>query len=143
MKKALSVILSMLVIFSMVGVMAFAADEALVNVVFLDDNGETIHNVQLAEGTNISSYAPENPSKPDTDTTEFIFKGWDYVESETDGDRLYYKNGLPTATGETMTFKAVYSENDISGYQSFWNLIESIFERINRLFEYFAEIFQW
>ena len=29
------------------------------------------------------------------------------------------------------------------GYQSFWNFIESIFERINMIFEYFAEIFNW
>lgn len=146
MKKALSVLLSVLVIFSMVGVMAFAEGEAtegnLVTVVFKDGDN-VLASIQVVPGTNLTQYAPEEPTKPATEETEYIFKGWDYVECETDGDRVYYSAGLPTVGEEDMTFVAVYSENDISGYQSFWNFVESLFERINRLFEYFAEIFQW
>ncbi len=149
MKKTLAVILSMLMIFSMVGVMAFAEDEAtnIVTYVFINE-GQEIKRIEVDPFADafvtMTPHIPENPSKPNTETTEYIFKGW--VLEGGDGT-VYYQTTIPAPTqadaGKTFTYVASYSENDISGYQSFWNFVESIFERINLLFQYFAEIFQW
>lgn len=144
MKKALSVVLAMLMVFSMVGVMAFAEGETrYITYTFLDEDGSLIKEFQMAEDSNviITTLVPDEPVKPDTEDTRYIFKHW-----EAEDGTIYYKSTIknPTAdTPDTVTFKAVYSEEDISSRQSFWNLIESIFERINLIFEYFAAIFQW
>lgn len=140
MKKALSVVLSMLVIFSMVSIMAFAA-EPPITVKFVDYDGTVIQEVKVVEGTILTEYAPANPVRPDVEgETEYTFKGW----RGEDGN-LYYQSTLPTPDGSDLEviYTAEYSEKDVSGYQSFWNFIESIFERINKLFEYFAEVFNW
>ncbi|MBQ8503700.1 MAG: hypothetical protein IJ491_05415 [Clostridia bacterium] len=144
MKKALSVLLSVLVIFSMVGVMAFAAEEPAITVQFKDWDGKVVKEIQVDSGTIITQYAPENPERADTDDTDYTFAGWRGEDGE-----LYHKSTFPTpvlAEGETtktVVYTAEYTEKDTSGYQSFWNFIESIFERINMLFEYFAEVFNW
>lgn len=147
MKKALALVLSLLVAFSMFSVMAFAADSEAnppIRVVFYVDN-EIVKDVYVHDGTILTPYAPANPTKADTDTTEYTFKGW-----QTEGDdNFYYQNTLPVAKlaeGETtkeIVYTAVFAEEDISGRQSFWNLVESIFARINLIFEYFATIFNW
>ncbi len=144
MKKVLSVLLSMLMIFSMVGVMAFAEGEtesaATVHVIFKDGDN-VLYDMMVAPGTILGSQI-ENPSKADTDTTRYIFKGW---MKEGDAEDIYYQGTLPKPTaadeGTTITYIAVYSEEDLTQRMTFWNLIESIFERLNRIFEYFAEIF--
>lgn len=144
MKKALSLALALLMTFSMFGVMAFAAeDTAPIHVIFVVD-GKTVKDIYVQDNTILTPYAPENPEKADTDTTRYTFKGW---KSASD-DNYYYQNTLPVATldgAETreIVYTAVFSEEDISGRQSLWNLIESIFERINLLFEYFATVFNW
>lgn len=147
MKKALSVLLSVLVVLSMFSVMAFAEDaqapaQSLVTVKFVDDDGTTIiKELQVEAGTILTKYAPENPVKPDVEgKTEYTFKGW-VAEDGT----LYYANTLPTPDGSDLEviFTASYSAKDVSGFQSLWNLIESIFERINLIFQYFATIFGW
>lgn len=143
MKKALSVLLSMLMIFSMVGVMAFAEGEETETVLveFINE-GQVIASIEAVPGTILNKYAPEYPTKEDTETTRFTFKGWECSE---DG-KLYYANStLPVpAEGQTkITFTAVYSEEDLSDRMTFWNFIESIFERINLIFEYFATVFSW
>lgn len=145
MKKALSLVLALLMTFSMFGVMAFAAedDTAPIHIIFVVD-GNTVKEISVQDGTILTPYAPENPMKPDTDTTRYIFKGW-----QTAGDdELYYQSTFPVATldgAETreIVYTAVFAEQDISGRQSFWNFIESLFERLNLLFEYFATVFNW
>ena len=143
MKKALSVVLAILVAFSMFAVVAAAETEAdlsqAVKVTFVISEDPLVEEVvYLKAGEIITEYTPENPTKADTDTTRYTFKGW---QSSEDG-QLYYKSTIPNPTAD-VTYTAVFSEEDISSRQSFWNLVESIFERINMIFEYFAIIFNW
>lgn len=138
MKKALSVVLAILVAFSMFSVVAAAADTAILTFVV---DGEVYEQIEVQAGVNPAPYTPANPVKQDTDTTRYTFKGW---RSSADG-QLYYKTSIPTPDESTVkvTYTAEFSEEDISGRQSFWNLVESIFERINMIFQYFAIIFNF
>ena len=148
MKKALSVVLAMLMVFSMVGVMAFAEGEEVspdyARYVFLNDDGKVIKtfDVKIGENVTITQEIPEEPLKAETPEARYIFKHW--VD---ENGTIYHRSTIKAPTendgGKTFTYTAVYSVEDISVRQSLWNLIESIFERINRLFEYFATIFEW
>ncbi len=148
MKKALAVLLSVLAVFSMFGVVAFAADDVdrseLVVVEYYDDNNNLIKTFEVRPGTIIDKYAPANPEKEATESERYIFKGW---RCELDG-KLYYENSVQQVfesceAGSTVVFRAEYSVENIAERQTFWNLIESIFERINLIFAYFAKIFEW
>lgn len=145
MKKALSVLLSMLLIFSMVGVMAFAAegDETdLVKVVFQNYDGTVIKEIEVAPGTILTAYIPENPERIDPEGEyKYTFKGW----KDADGKYWYKNSTFPTPDGSQaeIFYTADYTSEHIGGFQSLWNLIESIFARINLIFQYFAKIFQW
>ena len=68
MKKALSLVLAMLVLFSMTAFMA-SAEENLVSVKFYNDEA-VVFEAQLAPGANLVEYKIENPSKTATETTE-------------------------------------------------------------------------
>lgn len=146
MKKALAVLLAVLAVFSMFSVMAFAADNpstvAPITVQFYVD-GKLTKEISVKSGEILTPYAPENPVKEDTETTRYTFVGW-----QTEGDdSLYQKSTLPTPmlaegeTSKTVVYTAVFDEKNIEGRQTFWNFIESIFERFNLIFAYFAEIF--
>ena len=153
MKKALSVVLALLVALSMFSVVAFAEGEAtqepetskgMVNFIFIVD-GEEYHNVTVESGTkDLNSHLKPHPQKEETDTTKYTFDGW-----VTEGDENHYYNStIPVPevkAGETVVivYTATYAEKDISGNQSFWNFIETLFERLNTLFEYFATIFNF
>lgn len=146
MKKALAVLLSVLAIFSMFSVVAFAEDATeatLVTVEYYDDEGKLIKTLEVAPGTKLDGLVPANPVKQDTDTTRYIFKGW---RCEFDGV-LYYENTQVVfqscEPGSTLVFRAEFSEENIESRQTFWNLIESIFERLNLIFAYFAKVFEW
>ena len=151
MKKTLAVLLAVLAVFSMFS-MAFAAENpstaAPILVQFYVD-GKLYHNASVKSGEILTPYAPKDPVKEDTDTTRYTFIGWQ--ETDASGkpvdEELYYKSTLPSPvlaegeTSKTVIYTAVFSEKNIEGRQTFWNLIESIFERFNKIFEYFAEIF--
>lgn len=152
MKKALSVLLCVLAIFSMFSFMTFAqdgtADSTPITVKFMD--GESvIKTIQVKEGAILTPFCPMNPEKPSTETTKYTFRGWvAYNEDGTVADEtIYNSETLPAPyleEGEetkTIIYKAQYIEKDITGNITFWGLIQSIFERLNRLFEYFAEVF--
>jgi len=150
MKKALAVLLSVLVIFSMLGVVACATEDepdtsALVTVMFLDDEDKVIKVAYYAPGTVLGSdNFPDNLEKADTETERYIFKGW---RCENDGE-MYYKNkpytiSVNAQAGDVVKFVAEFSVENIEARQTFWNFIESIFERINLIFQYFATIFEW
>ena len=63
-------------------------------------------------------------------------------EDEATGETYPGNAALPPVSGDA-TYVAVYSEEDLSDRMTFWNFIESIFERINLIFEYFATVFGW
>ena len=151
MKKALSIVLALLVAFSMFGVMAFATTgetteaEPPITVIFKVD-GEVYRELKVNSGDFITLYIKEYPAKEETDTTRYTFEGW-----MTEGDETLYKgySALPAPTlaeGETtktIVYEAVFYEEDLSERQSFLNFIEILFERLNTLFEYFATIFNF
>lgn len=157
MKKTLAVVLSLLVAFSMLTVMASAADlteEDLAKVVTVkfvyqtETDEEVIETIYVAPGTGITpelvpDIVNEFKTEKDGKTFKYTFKGW---KSSVDGS-VYYDAGIPTPTedqaGATIVYSAEYAKEDYSERQSLWNLIESIFERINKIFEYFATIFNW
>lgn len=148
MKKTLAVLLSVLVAFSMFAVVASAADTVKVTFV---NGGETIKELTVAAGTAIiPDLVPEVAREYKAEVTDengntaeykYTFKGW---KSSVDGN-IYYDSGIPTPDGSvaSITYTAEYSAENYSERQSFWNFIESIFERLNMLFEYFATIFNF
>lgn len=150
MKKTLALVLSLLVAFSMFAVVASAADE-LVTVKFVyqtETDSEVIETLQVAPGTPIipdlvPDITKEFKTEKDGKTYKHTFKGW---KSSVDGG-TYYDSGIPTPTadqaGKIIVYSAEYAVENYSARQTLWNLIESIFERINLIFEYFATVFNW
>ncbi len=151
MKKALSVILSVLVIFSMLGMAAAAADENLVTIKFVirEEGKEDIvlRELKAAPGVNFVDRIVAGgdmeigvPHKASTETTEYIFKHW--VNAET-GEITYTGNVPAAKEGQTeITYVAVFAEEEIKENQTLWAFIQSLFERINMIFEYFAKVFE-
>ncbi len=152
MKKTLAVLLAVIAIFSMCSVAAFAVDnpstQAPIIVKFIVD-GKLLKEVSVTSGEILTPYAPENPTKADTETTRYTFAGWQETDANGNAlsDALFQKETLNTPylaedeTSKTIIYTAVFNEKDIAGRQTFWNFIESIFERFNLIFAYFAEIF--
>ena len=150
MKKALALLLSIIAVFSMFGIVACAAEETdtsnLVAVIFCDETGEKVLAMNFyAPGKVVGGDKfPEDPSKEATATTEYIFKGW---RCSVDGE-LYYQNKPYTISenakgGDSIKFTAEFAEKEITATQSFWNFVESVFARINLIFQYFAKVFEW
>ncbi len=145
MKKALSLLLSVLMIFSCMTVAVFAEDAAPDAPVYYtirfvdwdwDGSDETVlSSAPYSPGEVVT--APANPTrKSDDKKIEYIFKGW----SADGGKTIYHAGTIPIAT-EDVTYMAVYAENKKSDTLTFWQLVQSIFARINKIFEYFNEIF--
>lgn len=139
MKKTLALILAVLVAFSMFSVATFAAD-GLVKVTFYADDGTTeIESFEVMPGEVFTSRipaAPTNPVKPE-ENYEYTFKGW---KSSEDG-KLYSKGNMNPASAN-VTYTAEFSAKEVKKTQSLFKFFESIFERINLIFQYFAEIFR-
>ncbi|MBQ7296048.1 MAG: hypothetical protein IJW86_07630 [Clostridia bacterium] len=152
MKKALAVLLSVLVAFSMFTVMTFAAGSTAeptpITIKFVVDD-TIVREIAVKNGEILTPFAPENPSKPSTDTTKYTFEGWQAQDENGNvlDETLYQKSTLPSpylaADEETKTivYKAVFTEKNIEGNQTFFSFLASIFERFNLLFQYFAEVF--
>ncbi len=165
MKKVLSVILAVILMFSAVSVMAFAEDSTeteapLVTVKFYWDaddieNGEPKNVVKIDASENLVEYFkyygyPETPAKESTETTKYTFKYWEEYKVkegkwEPTGNQGYsgtLKLPAGVANGDEVVFVAVFHEEEIKENVSFWALIASIFARFNQIFEYFAKIFE-
>lgn len=165
MKKTLSVILAVILMFSTLGVMAFAeetTEKAMVTVKFYwdaaDIGGEPKNSVQIAAGENLVEHfslyecSPETPVKDSTKTTKYTFDGWEEYKLGADGSwiatgKQYYTGTLPripadAADGSEIVYVATFYEEEIKENVSFWALIASIFERFNFIFEYIAKIYE-
>lgn len=141
MKKALSLLLAVLMIFSCMSVAVFAEDtepqpSVYYTIKFVDWDGTQLGETLIVCKGDVVP-APANPTRTsDNKKVEYIFKGW----SADGGQTIYHAGTIPVAT-EDVTYTAVYAENNKSDNLTFWELVRSIFERINKIFEYFAEIF--
>ncbi len=135
MKKTVSLLLAIIMIFSAFGMTFAFAEEVkpVYTVTFVDYDGRVISTVQAEEGETL--IAPAYPTREDTDTMKYIFKGW---KAEND-DNYYHQNTIPAVSGNT-TYTAVYSEQKIEKPVTFLSLIASIFARFNKLLE---KIFGW
>lgn len=142
MKKALSVFLAVLMIFSVFGVTTAFAEEIgedgktyyTVTFIYIQGNEEITETRLVVEGGTVT--APNYPVRDDTSKATYIFKGW-----QTEGDpNLYYQNTIPAVTSD-ITYVAVYSEQPIEETVSFFGLIAYIFSQFNRIFEQIAEYF--
>lgn len=142
MKKALSVFLAVLMIFSVFGAtVAFAAEEEektyyTVTFIYIQGNNEEITEIRrVAEGETV--IAPNYPVRSDSSKVRYTFKGW-----QAEGDpKLYHQNTIPPVTAD-VTYVAVYSEQPINEETlSFLSVITYIFSQFNRIFEKLAEYF--
>ncbi|MBE6775940.1 MAG: hypothetical protein E7543_07115 [Ruminococcaceae bacterium] len=147
MKKALSVLLSVLVIFSMLGMAVSAADEDLIKIEFVIDD-EVVQTLNVAPGVDYRELINEKykvPTKEPADGKEYIFKYWvnDASKNTSSTSQLPIISADDYASGITsIRYVADFAEQDIKENQSFWAFVESIFERINMIFEYFAKVFE-
>ncbi|MBR6568039.1 MAG: hypothetical protein IKK60_05245 [Clostridia bacterium] len=144
MKKALALILSMLVIFSMFGMVAAAEGEEteLVSVTFMVD-GEVYYYIECLPGANIVERLQQGDNKLETpekdlgDGYVYTFKHW---ENAANGD-IRFTGNIPPVNEDTV-YNAVFNVEEKVDTQSFWAFVTTIFERINMIFEYFAKVFE-
>lgn len=151
MKKTLAMLLAVLVALSMFSVAAFAEDSVAteagkVTVIFKVEADAKDYKTIIFDVTgndSITSLVPENPTKASDGKYDYTFKGW-VIEGDESGN-IYYKDSIPTPTaedaGKTITYIAAFKTEPVKKTQTFWNFIESIFERINLIFRYFENIF--
>ena len=154
MKKALSVILSVLMIFSVFGMFA-AAEGDLVTIKFVvetDGDDIVIRELQAAPGVNFVDRIVDGgdiaigiPVKESTETTKYTFQHW---VNTTTGE-ITHTGNVPAVSQKEydegvreIVYLAVFAEEEIKENQTFWAFIQSIFERINKIFEYFERVFE-
>lgn len=152
MKKALALLLSVLMIFSAFGMtLAFAADDEIGEAVkctvkFLNADKTLVEAVEV--NYDEAPIAPENPTMENSvdkngKEYQYIFKGWcayDEKTGTTDTSKYYQRTTFDKVQADAA-FIAVYSKQEVTENITFWGLVQSIFARINMIFEYFAKIF--
>lgn len=142
MKKALSVFLAVLMIFTAFGaVMAYAedGDAEIYTIIFNDEDGTLIATREVPYYDVVK--APKNPTKADTvnedgKTVTYTFEGWNDGES----DVIYHASTIPVATAD-KTYTAVYSAQVEGDNLTLMAFFRSVFARINIIFEYFYRLF--
>ena len=137
MKKIIAVLLSVLMLFSVTSIACFAEEEEPMTyhtITFVDHDGTVLGTRKIVDGGVVD--APANPSRENTKEVEYTFKGW----SSDEGKTVYAPKTLPIATAD-VTYTAIYAEEKIGDTFTFWNFVESVFARINMIFQYFYEIF--
>ena len=130
----------------MLGMFVSAADTDLVTVKFVvdtDDDGEydvIVKKLDVKPGVSLVPLLTDlqDPVKDPVDGVEYIFKCW---ENDKSGHQTSTSN-IPPAGEEDVVYRAVFVEQEVKENQSFWKFIESIFARINMIFEYFAKVFE-
>ena len=170
MKKVLSVFLAALMLFTCFGVMAYAEEPSTSKTViitfkylvanadgtgteervvkmekaFENDNGAVITSGQmdhyLADMPKEFSYsydAEDFPPRKESRTYKFKY----FVSEKDPSFKLDFRGSDKTVFTEDTVFVADYAIDDTGEYTTFWEFIQSIFARINVIFEYFSQIF--
>ena len=147
MKKTLSLILAVLLLFS-VGAMSVSAAN-LVTVNFVVDDVivytiETLPEEIFVDRLQQGEQALKTPVKAPDETYEYTFKYWECKELG-----VTATTGNIPAVGDpaeghpsVITYEAVFAKEEIRQTQSFFKFLETIFARINMIFEYFAKVFE-
>lgn len=142
MKKVLSVILTAVMLFSVVAVAFTASADFEIPVIYIiefyNEDNVLISTERYPEGFEFGAAAKrlEPDSYKDEDGVTHYFKGW---RSSVTGE-VRTSSKLPSAR-YNVEYYAVYETQDNSGNQTFLQFIQSIFHRINMVFEYIWTIF--
>ena len=138
MKKLLSILLCVVMLFSCVCVIACAEDAApaeTVTITFYDEDGSTVLATVTANKGE-SPVGPAAPTKPRQDgDPEWVFDGW----LGADGNK-YYSGTLPVANSDmsyTATYKKI-NDNEAEGNITIMSFIASIFQRLNKIYAQLA-----
>lgn len=168
MKKVLSVFLAALMLVSCFGMMAFAEDyikdpaivtfkyysgefdkngnPVLAEPEFLFENNSVITSDQMNTWLRdmpkqvVYEYEVEEYGSKRTETVTYTF---DYftIEGHDEGERYKFEGTGETTMADGTVFVANYTKKDTGDTVTFWEFVQSIFARINLIFEYFSEIF--
>ena len=146
MKKTLSLLLAVLMIFSVCSFTLASAEgeAATVKIIFYDYDNTVIEEKMVVPGGKFTGPAAA-PARPNEvkDDVEYVytFKGWaKLVDGVADESQLYYTQTFDFVEEDTQ-YIAVYSVEEREPIMTFWNLIEMIFSKFNEIFEYFFKIF--
>ena len=142
MKKLIAVLLSVLMLFSLVSVVAVAADDeeepTVYLIVFKDYDGTVLSEQNVEEGR-----FPQQPDVPkreaDENGTTYVFIGW-----RSSLDEQVYKAAatVPAATANA-TYTATYQEDPVEEVgTTILGFLASVFARMNRIFEQIAKVFE-
>lgn len=170
MKKVLSVFLAALMLFSCFGVMAYAEESQTVTITFkykipnatatgVEDcvvteevpyestKGAVITAGLMDHILNDLNKMPKEfsytydaddfPTRKETKTYKFM----NFVSESDPTYKLDFRGSGTDVFTEDVTFVAEYEIEDTGEYTTFWEFIQSIFARINIIFEYFSQIF--
>lgn len=171
MKKVLSVFLAALMIFSCFGVMAYAEDggeiKDPIEITFeyysgeFDAEGKPVVETfkqTMEKGTVITAdqmnswvdniipkqvvytYTVEEDYTSRTETRTYTFKYFT-VKDQDSSIRYTFEGTGETKINNDCTFVANYNVKDTIDNYTFWEFVQSVFARINKIFEYFSEIF--
>ena len=75
-----------------------------------------------------------------TETRSYTFMYFT-VEGQDSSIRYTFEGTDETPINEDCIFVAQYEEKDTIDNYTFWEFVQSVFARINKIFEYFSEIF--
>lgn len=149
MKKALSVLLAVLMMFSLCSV-AFAKDsedsasKQQVVLTFLNHD-LTTYETKVAYANEKFTGPAVSPTRAnetiDGKEYSFKFRGWAEYNNGEVGEKIYNTQTFDYVSADT-TYIAVYAKEEVEEIMTFWNLIQMIFSKFNMIFEYFFEIFK-
>ena len=150
MKKCLSVLLAVLMLFSMASILAFADDETTtyeITFIAYDEEGEELMHEVVTTAAGARPLAPRNPVRPNgADGTEYTFRGWMRADDTAEEPEVYSPYLLPEAS-ENVTYKAVFEVTkegkDSSDTISLFGFLTSIFSRLNKIYARLIYIFKY
>lgn len=116
------------------------------------DKDKWLYSMDVRSGVNFvgTLQSPETalpvPTKNSDDTYNYTFNGWELYTKDSSGSwsatgTIRYTGNIPAAE-EDVCWVATFAKETIKESQTFWSFVQSVFARINAIFEYFAEVFK-
>lgn len=142
MKKIISIILAVVMIFSLTATVAFAADDASkpVKIIFLDDRGSVMKEINVAYGEDYTSQAPKD-TYYDEGYKYSIF-GWSSTHPAFSGTVLTKLPKVDSTDGITeLTFKAVYDVEEVNTENVVGGVVDTLLgDNTSDLFSSFIQL---